>query len=284
MKIRMIPVFLTVFLILLSGCTVKNVIKSETSQKEEVAHFFSQPDEFVSGETGIFIYKPSFQNSLICLLGSNYPGEGKEYWKSKESVCQKNKGGEISWTIKAPEVTHETSYEFIAREYVNQTSSAVLKVFVISEDEKFISKEKKNTIEYFQGPVQISINPSSDYYVEKNGKTKIHFVIELKNYGDGYVFDFDKFSYSKKPLEISDKNINKIYFSVRVPDNVKITCDAEKNGGLYKIYFFEGVATTSCDAEISEDVISYKIYPIEIETYYGYYKDETMRVRVKPEY
>ncbi len=258
-------------------------MKSQTGENQKLeGKIYVEPQTFVSGEKGIVTYSPKAEDSLICLLGSNLPGKGDEYWKLETPQCQKSKD-EVSWIVKAPVVEHNTDYEFIVREYRNETSSSLVKLFVVSEEEKLIETEKKSSIIYEQGDVPIRIELSSEYYVEKKGKTKAHFIVSFER-NTGYVFDYNLFKYSNRPLKISDENINRVFFSVKSPKNVNINCDAEKKDGLYVADFFENVATVSCDIEINENVVSYKIYPIEIKGYYGFYSDEKTHVTVRTEY
>jgi len=88
------------------------------------------------------------------------------------------------------------------------------------------------------------------------------------------IFDYHRFSFeSKYPIIVREEEMQKLFFSIHAPKNVRIDCDAEREKGMYVVEFFgKSYADVYCSVEVeARDVISEKVYPITITARYGYY-------------
>jgi hypothetical protein len=287
--------------------------KKETSQGISTTEFFAIPSQTFSGKS-VKIYMTlknvggeEVERGLVCLLGENFPGSAERgFWETEDKICKKLRtlkapnplqnmpGGEttLKWNLKAPFLPKgiKSNDMFLARVFYEYSTKASFKLFALTESERITMKQRGETIPTFKvdktkGPVDISVEIKPWPIIVVNGEeVYINLKIILRNVGEGTVFDASRFSWEDTnniPV-IGEDELNKIYLSIRTPNEVKITCDEEKEGNKYYIELFMKEATISCDVHLKDpSLTTKKEYPILIEAKYGYYFDEKMWVRVE---
>jgi len=301
-----IPLFAIFGLLLFSGCVTTGSNKSQVGGKGIVITDFSSSREEVTGMNRHVSIYMGIENEggyatdkvLMCLIGS-FGKTSEGMWELDDQQCFKAErtleaadpvnnlpGGSAraSWDLKSPWIPYpeERKDEFTGRVYYLYKSKTTAQIWVYSETEieaekqrgKKVSSVGEQTKTY--GPVEIDISTPELIRAEDGFFT---VKITVSNLGNGVVFDSTGINWdSNSPpnLPVDKLNVVKLSFSYPTSELQLEACDKE-------IELKKGeTRTISCDFKIlhPEKITTKRMFPITIETEYGYYVDSTLTITI----
>ncbi len=269
------------FLILLSGCIQEGSIFKSSQEKETrtSANYLSASMEILpkivySGEKiTVFVYltnplNRNLDNVLVCLYGYGIEEECKN-----TKVYEEN---EISFNFKAPELPENIEEEeyIYGKVFFTDSFNTIVNFPVIDEDVyriKLRTGEKIPTLSLISSssPLAISIDVDKNPIISSQGVADFEFTINIRNRGNGRVFNPEKFS---SLPSLNDDDMDKAYLQISFPEGLEISCERGKENGKYLIEFFDNEDSIYCSVQVMDSSLTQeKIFPVTLKIEYGYY-------------
>ncbi len=238
---------------------------------------------------------------LACISGKNFPGKTSEQMWAVDSgkICQSSNkkldapdtaknipGGaaNFKWTVSSPHVPFPLTRTdgFEGRVFYKYASRTLATVFVISEDELAVAKQKGESLPSMQiektiSPVDISLDVTQP--VVGNSGDTFTIKVTLSNVGGGTVFDQNAVSFADASSipSIPEDKLNIV--TIKVDTSLNAGTDVE--GGFCKadlknVELRKGsTVTIPCDIKINKQITKLQSFPILLTASYGYFIDSS---------